>query len=121
MVDKRTSRLIVRTTPEELGDWEVQAKAEGVTLADLVRARMSRRAKRGLRSDAVPALHRQIEELTATGDAMHKAIEAKNAEIDKLTKQLKPVAGLKLSVLTEAPKRETYLRGQAPEKGKTKR
>lgn len=51
---------------------------------------------------------------------LKKAIETKDAEIDRLTKQLKPVAALKLPVLTEAPKRETYLRGQAPEKGKTK-
>jgi len=42
MAEKRTSRLIVRTTPEELADWEAQAKALSLTLAELVRMRMRR-------------------------------------------------------------------------------
>lgn len=36
-------------------------------------------------------------------------------------KAVKAVAALDLPVLTEMPKRETYLRGQAPEKEKGKR
>lgn len=88
MVDKRTSRLIVRTTPEELGRWEATAKAEGVTLADLVRSRMTGEAKHGPRSNtAVPVLHRQIEELNAAGDVMRKTIKMQAEKIDLLVAQ----------------------------------
>jgi hypothetical protein len=97
MVDKRTSRLIVRTSPEELMDWEAQAKTLDVTLADLVRARMARpavdtrddtlvrvkqrsdiealeKALATAKTGAVPVLHRQIKTLEETIDVQAKKI-----------------------------------------------
>lgn len=106
----KTEVVTLRVPVALLAQWRREAESAGAAIGPFIVGR----------ADAVPPLRKEIMRLAEVAQGMRKMIETRDAEIDKLTKQLKPVAALKLPVLTEAPKRETYLRGQAPEKGKTK-
>lgn len=61
-----------------------QCDKDVATVGATVIGLLERGLSMGLRSDATPLLHRQIDELNAVGDAMREAIAKKDARIAEL-------------------------------------
>lgn len=87
----KTEVITLRVAVAVAAEWRATAASGGVTIGSFIIGR----------ADAVPVLHRQIEGLNETGDAMRKAIEAKDARIAELETALTASLDARQSYLDE--------------------